>query len=68
MSAGNRLGTANNWVLICFHIAVVLERNGLENGTDVMTSKVMSVVLPTCPSCDSEEVVKDGHTRYGKQN
>lgn len=28
----------------------------------------MSVALPACPSCQSEDVVKNGRTRHGKQN
>lgn len=28
----------------------------------------MSVILPTCPSCHCETVVKNGRTRHGKQN
>lgn len=28
----------------------------------------MSVILPACPSCHFEEVVKNGRTRHGKQN
>ncbi len=28
----------------------------------------MSVILPSCPTCHSEEVVKNGRTRHAKQN
>lgn len=28
----------------------------------------MSVILPDCPSCHAEEVVKNGRTRHGQQN
>nr|WP_250126854.1 IS1 family transposase [Chroococcidiopsis sp. CCMEE 29] len=28
----------------------------------------MSEVLPACPSCHAETVVKNGRTRHGKQN
>ncbi|MBD1835661.1 IS1 family transposase [Cyanobacteria bacterium FACHB-472] len=28
----------------------------------------MSTALPACPSCQSEDVVKNGRTRHDKQN
>lgn len=28
----------------------------------------MSVAVPACPNCQSSDVVKNGHTRHGKQN
>lgn len=28
----------------------------------------MSIALPACPNCQSEDVVKNGRTRHGKQN
>lgn len=30
--------------------------------------RAMSIALPACPNCQSKDVVKNGKTRYGKQN
>ena len=48
---------------------VVLKRKGCRKISRwLLESKSMSESSPSCPSCQSVSVVKNGRTRHGKQN
>ncbi|MCX5964279.1 MAG: transposase family protein, partial [Cyanobacteria bacterium] len=69
VAAGNRGFLAIGDWLKAYHIdlVVVLKRKGCRKISRwLLESKSMSESSPSCPSCQSVSVVKNGRTRHGK--